>query len=70
MDNLYYLAKAALKWNDEDFWDSSPRFLFKQMDLYSMYNKQDNKANNSKSNNKSSVETNTVKTKLRVIPKV
>ena len=38
--------------------------------LYSMYNKQDNKSNNSKANNKSSVETNTVKTKLRVIPKV
>ena len=36
---MYYLARTCLKWNDDEFWDSSPRFLFKQLDLYTKHNK-------------------------------
>ena len=57
-----------MKWDDSDFWDSSPRFLFKQMDLYAKYNKPSNDKKPKKNNNKSTVETNIVKTSLRVIP--
>lgn len=69
MDNLYYLAKSALKWNDEDFWDSSPRFLFKQMDLYAKYNKPNEEVSKStvKNGNNSSVNTTVEKKKLGMI---
>ena len=69
MDNLYYLAKSALKWNDEDFWDSSPRFLFKQMDLYAKYNKPSDEVKKSvvKNGNNPSVNTTVEKKKLGMI---
>ena len=69
MDNLYYLAKTALKWGDEEFWDSSPRFLFKQMDLYAKYNKTDSKDNkkSNMNNGSHSINTTVEKKKLGMI---
>lgn len=52
-----------LNWHDEDFWDSSPRFLFKQFDLYSEFNKQPDK----NKSNKQNAETKVIKTKLKVL---
>ncbi len=34
MDHLYYVARSILNWDDETFWDTSLRFLFKQLDLH------------------------------------
>lgn len=39
---MYYIAKNCLRWDDSDFWESSPKFLFKQFDLYVKYNKPPN----------------------------
>ena len=65
---MYYLAKSALKWDDEDFWDSSPRFLFKQMDLYTKYNKRDEHKSSVKNNDKNAgVNTTIEKKKLGII---
>ena len=35
---MYYLGRNCLNWNDDEFWDSSPKFLFKQLDLYTKFN--------------------------------
>ncbi|MGL4617099.1 MAG: hypothetical protein ACRCUM_02575 [Mycoplasmoidaceae bacterium] len=49
------MSKTILKWNDSDFWDSSPRFLFKQFDLFVEHNKKYIK-NNKVNNNSEEVE--------------
>jgi len=48
------LAKTTLKWGDEEFWDSSPRFLFEQFELFSKYNKpkKDNRTRKSRRNDR------------------
>ncbi|MEN8079185.1 hypothetical protein ABFP60_19670 [Clostridioides difficile] len=33
------MARTILKWSDADFWDSSLRFLYKQLDIYEESNK-------------------------------
>lgn len=48
---MYYLARTVLKWDDETFWESSPRFLFKQLDLFSQYNKPNKQGKFKKPNN-------------------
>ncbi len=39
IDYAYFLARTILKWSDADFWDSSLRFLYKQLDIYEESNK-------------------------------
>ncbi|MDY3960167.1 hypothetical protein [Romboutsia timonensis] len=34
-----------MKWSDENFWYSSPRFLFKQLDIHKKANEQQNNSN-------------------------
>ena len=58
------MAKSVLRWDDEDFWDSSPRFLFKQFDLYVEFNKP---SKDKAKTNKPGVETKEIKTKLKVL---
>lgn len=62
------MARTILKWSDEDFWDSSPRFLFKQFDIY-VKNQEKAKKNIKNVKNNKNVEVNktTVKKKFKVI---
>ena len=37
------MATYFLKWDDETFWDSSPKFIFKQLDIHNKFHNKDEK---------------------------
>lgn len=53
---MYYIAKSALNWGDNEFWDSSPKFLYTQFDLYVKHNKQQKNKNKNKVESKKEVK--------------
>ena len=58
IDNILYMGRSLLKMSNEEIYESSLRFIFKQLDLYVEANKEAEKRykNNSKNKGNNSEE--------------
>lgn len=62
IDNILYMGRSLLKMSNEELYESSLRFIFKQFDLYIETNKESEKRykNNSKNKDNTRVEEKTL----------